>query len=81
MKTIEKLTITITYTVGLGDIKVPDNVYEELMEAYDNNDTIDPDLIKTLKSYSNANDWIIDNIKERDCYNWECEIDNIETEE
>lgn len=81
MKTIDKLTVTVTYTVGLGDIKVPDNVFEELMKAYDNDDTIDPGTIKTIKNYSDANDWIIDNIKERDCYDRQCEIDNLETEE
>lgn len=36
MKTIKNLTVTVTYTVGLEDIEVPEEVYDDLIENYDN---------------------------------------------
>ena len=35
MKTIKNLTVTVTYTVGLEDIEVPEEVYDDLIENYD----------------------------------------------
>lgn len=35
MKTIKDLTIKVTYRVGLGNVKVPDQVYNALSECYD----------------------------------------------
>ena len=31
MKTIKELRVTVKYTVGYGDVEVPDDVYEQLM--------------------------------------------------
>lgn len=30
MKIIKDLSVTVTYTVGLGDVEVPDKVFEQL---------------------------------------------------
>lgn len=35
MKNIKDLTIKVTYRVGLGNVEVPDEVYNELAKAYD----------------------------------------------
>lgn len=35
MKNIKDLTIKVTYRVGLSNIYVPDEVYNELAKAYD----------------------------------------------
>jgi len=74
MKTIKDLTVKVSYTVGLGDLKVPASVmsgFEKIQEKHfdvvshaDNND----------KDVNNAFEWLSDNIKENDAYNHEYEI-------
>ena len=76
-KKIKKLSVTITYTVSLGDLEnVPENVYEQLEKAYDNAHSVSP--TDPRMRYSEAADWLSNNIRERDCMDWECEIDGFE---
>lgn len=35
MKKIKGLRVKVTYTVGLGDIEVPDSVFKALRKCYD----------------------------------------------
>lgn len=70
MKTIKNLTVTVTYTVGLGNIKVPKEVYDDLIEHYDNGSW------EVLED-SIAAEWLADNIKEKDAMSWSYEIDNL----
>lgn len=74
MKTIKDLTVEVKYRAGLGDVEVPQNVYDQLMEASDNGDVIDPSY---YSKYSEAAEWLTDNIRERNCMDWECEIEDI----
>ncbi|WP_077417893.1 hypothetical protein [Chryseobacterium sp. JV274] len=78
MSTIKKISVTVTYSVGLGNIKAPQNVINELMKAYDNDDVLDATDTKTIHNYSNAIDWLTDNIKERDCYDRNVEMIDLE---
>lgn len=68
------LTITVRYRVTLGDIEIPDKVFNQLAEAYDNGSTLEPDMMK----YPDASNWLSENIKESDCHDWECEVDEID---
>lgn len=70
MKTINNLTVTVTYTVGIGNIKVPKEVYNDLMKHYDA-------WLKEVPEDSIAAEWLADNIKERDAMDWRYEIDNL----
>lgn len=74
MKTIKDLTVEVKYRVGLGYVEVPKNVYEQLMEATNNGDVIDPSY---CPKYPEAAEWLTGNIRERDCMDWECEIEDI----
>lgn len=60
----------MTYSVGLGDIKASKNVIEQLQKAYEDNEILDGNKAE----YADALDWIQANFKERDCFEWECEI-------
>ena len=66
MKKIKDLTIKVTYRVGLSDVEVPDKVYDELAKAYD--------------ELENANEWLLDNIRQEDAMDWEFEIDDFQDE-
>lgn len=70
MKTINNLTVTVTYTVGLGNIKVPKEVYDDLIKYYDAG-------LREVPEDFIAAEWLADNIKERDAMDWRYKIDNL----
>lgn len=76
MKNIKDLTIKVTYRVGLGNVKVPDEVYNELAKAYDEGGDV-PEWDDELE---NAKEWLSDNIREADAMEWEYEIDDFQDE-
>ncbi|WP_299576638.1 hypothetical protein [uncultured Sunxiuqinia sp.] len=73
MRKVEDLQVTVTYRVGLGDVSMPEKVYKQLFDAAKNGDEIDGSSM----TYSDAAEWLSDNIRERDCMDWECEIDEL----
>lgn len=70
MKTINNLTVTVTYTVGLGNIKVSKEVYDDLIKHYDAG-------LWEIPEDSIAAEWLADNIKEKDAMDWSYEIDDL----
>lgn len=72
MVKIKTLTVIIKYKVGLGSLKVPEKVKNQLIEAQQQGCAIDPGY---CPNYEDAAEWLSDNIKERDCMDWECEIE------
>ena len=72
MMKIKDLTIKVTYIVGLGNIEVPDEVYNELAKAYDEGGDV-PGWDDELE---NANEWLLDNIRQNDAMEWEFEIED-----
>lgn len=77
MITIKDLTVSITYRVGLGDVDVPDRVYKELINIYENGgETHDEDF-----KNSEATEWLMNNIRQKDCMDWSAEIEELETYE
>ncbi len=74
MVTVENLVVKVTYHVGLIDVEMPENVYEQLLKAsYDNGGYIDA----INRDYADAAEWIADNISEKDCMEWEAEVFDI----
>lgn len=73
MKTINELTVKVTYNVTLSDVEVSDEVYDALMEISEEGgkapDRNDPDNDLTIGS-----DWLADNINEDDAHDWSHEI-------
>lgn len=76
MKNIKDLTIKVTYRVELGNVEVPDEVYNELAKAYDEGGDV-PEWDDELE---NAKEWLSDNIREADAMEWEYEIDDFQNE-
>jgi len=70
---VKDLRVTVKYSVGLGNVEMPEEAYKQLVEAADNGIAIDP----CGMTYLEAADWLGENIKERDCMDWECEVDDI----
>lgn len=70
---VKDLTVKVEYQVGLGDLEIPQKVYEQLLLSNESGDKIE---LNTMK-YPEAADWLNDNIKESDSMNWDCDIVDI----
>ena len=74
MKNLKSLTVTVNYTVGLGNLDIPEKEFNQLVDAYDNADEIDG----SSNEYGDLSDWLANNIREKDCVNIHYEIDDFE---
>lgn len=74
MKKINELTVTVTYTVGLSDIEVNEQVYDALNALADRGSTNcgRKDCDEQIET---AFGWLEDNILESDAYDWSYEVD------
>lgn len=77
MKNIKDLTVKVTYEVGLGDLEMPIDVYNEIQEAEKKGNYINMNSL----SYPKAEQWLSQNIQERDCMEWKAEIIELSEEE
>lgn len=75
MKTIKDLSVKVTYRVGLGNLKVPKKVYDQLNEIVDEGGEVDG---TGMEEYPEATEWLTNNIRERDCMDIEYEIEELE---
>ena len=74
MKTVKELRLKITYEIELNDVKMPQEVYDQLTDAIENGDDID---IFNPGKHPDAGDWLVENVSERGCMDWEAEIINV----
>lgn len=70
MKKIERLHVKITYEVAVGRVEMPDEVYNQFIEAMDNGHDIDTDDHR----YPDAADWINTEISEARSMGGDCEV-------
>lgn len=71
MKLIKDLTVTVTYTVGLGDVEVSDEMFEKLQNL--ETDTLDTNTLLS-DDKSEVMEWLSNTITESDAYEWSYEI-------
>jgi hypothetical protein len=76
MKLVKDLTVKVTYSVGLGNIEMPDIVHQQLLKAFEKGHEIDS--VSYRKEYQEASEWLVENIREKDCFDWEAEITELE---
>ena len=72
MKVIKDLTVKVTYTVGLGDVEVSDEVFEQLEQMEDYGFSVED---CESSKYPEAFDWLSYNIRERDAMDWAYEVE------
>ena len=81
MKTIKDITVKMTFRVGLGNVKVPDKVYDALAQCYDEGGDVpmpDECTISGREDLAEAAEWLSDNIKPGDAMDWEFEIEDFD---
>lgn len=72
MKTIKNLYVKVTYTVGLEDVEVSDEVFEQLDKMADYGFYVED---CESSKYPEAFDWLAYNIRERDALDWAYEVE------
>ena len=72
MKTIKDLTVKVTYTVGLGDVEVSNEVFKQLNKMADYGFSVED---CESSDYPEAFDWLSDNIRESDAMDWAYEVE------
>lgn len=72
MRTIKNLYVKVTYTVGLEDVEVSDEVFEQLDKMADYGFSVED---CESSKYPEAFDWLSDNIRERDALDWAYEVE------
>ena len=72
MKVIKDLNVTVTYTVGLGEVEVPDKVFEQLKKMFDIDISIG---VSHPQEYEDAFEWLTNNISEDDAMVWSYEVE------
>lgn len=72
MRTIKNLYVKVTYTVGLEDVEVSDEVFEQLDKMADYGFSVED---CESSKYPEAFDWLSDNIRERDAMDWAYEVE------
>ena len=77
METLKNISVTVTYQVGLEDIKAPKKVIDQLQKLFDSGRNLITGTTDEIK-YPDAMDWLTENIREIDCTDWECEINDFE---
>jgi hypothetical protein len=69
---VNDLWVKVTYEVRLGDLEMPQDVFDEINQAIE--DCRDIDTMSGLDRYPQASEWLTENIQERDCMEWKVEI-------
>lgn len=72
--TIKDLTVKVTYTVGLSDVEVSEDVYKALDALADRGET-NRDLVDEDEQIGRAFEWLSDHIHESDALDWNYEVD------
>jgi len=73
MKKIKDIRVTVKYRVGIGGLEVPDEVHQQLQKIEKEGIEVGPDDME----YTDAVEWLTSHIKEKDCMDWQCEIDEL----
>ena len=69
---VNDLWVKVTYEVRLGDLEIPQEVFDEINKSIEDNRDIDTMI--GLDRYPQASEWLTENIQERDCMEWKAEI-------
>jgi hypothetical protein len=72
MRTIKNLYVKVTYTVGLEDVEVSDEVFEQLDKMADYGFSVED---CESSKYPEAFDWLAYNIREKDAMDWAYEVE------
>lgn len=80
MKTINDITVKVTYTVSLGSIEVDDKIYKAICNSYDNNLQLGSDCFIDEIDAVKTSEWLDNHIRESDAMDWEYEIEDLDVD-
>jgi hypothetical protein len=71
MPDIKEITVKVTYSVKLYGVTASSKTVKQLEKAAKMRHEIE---LETTLDFTNARDWIEDNICEDDCFKWQAEV-------
>ena len=74
---IKEIEVVVTYKVGLGGVDLPEHLRKDLEHIFEEGLSMDPGG-RTGMEYPELSDFLADLAKERDCFDWKCEVDHLE---
>ena len=74
-KTFKELSIKVTYSVDLSEVEIPEEIAEQMGQAYDRRERIC--LWRPFK-YPKLEQWLINHVEEEDSEDLEYEIEILE---
>lgn len=75
MKKIRSISVSVTYSVSLEDIEVPDDIYDALIDC--EMKELDCNDFNLTELEEKGQEWLANNIHESDADNWSFEIEDI----
>ena len=77
MQKVNTLRVEVKYVVELSDFKIPQELFEEIEDL----ERIDMTSDALMLGFPNVLDWLSENIKEKDAFEWSYEIEEISATE
>lgn len=74
MKKVDNIRVKVEYIVEKSDFEIPQELFDEIEDL----ERIDMTSDALMLGFPNVLDWLSENIKEGDAFDWEYEIDEIE---
>ena len=77
MKKVDNIRVKVEYVVELSDFEILEELYNELRYL----ERIDMTSDALILGFPNVLDWLSENIKEKDAFEWSYEIEEISATE
>lgn len=77
MQKVNTLRVEVKYVVELSDFEIPQELFEEMEDL----ERIDMTSDALMLGFPNVLDWLSENIKEKDAFEWSYEIEEISATE
>lgn len=77
MKKVDNIRVKVEYVVELSDFEIPQELFDQLESL----ERIDMTSDALMLRFPNVLDWLSENIKEKDAFEWSYEIEEISATE
>ena len=77
MKKVYNIRVKVEYVVEISDFEIPEELFDEMEDL----ERIDMTSDALILGFPNVLDWLSENIKEKDAFEWSYEIEEISATE
>lgn len=77
MKKVDNIRVKVEYVVEISNFEIPEELFDEMEDL----ERIDMTSDALMLGFPNVLDWLSENIKEKDAFEWSYEIEEISATE